>query len=188
MKFPDITDKFEGHKNEPKFVKLLDLLGKIQTEVKRNQNHTQKGYVSLDEMLKEVFEKLNICEWDEIDGINDDLVKIVEGMKDINDENEKLAKRFDGEYSFVKTYSDICETYPDFLEDDAGKLMDMIYGNTKVMKETGLLPLQTRDTFIQASKKNLSKDLLKAGLYNKMNLGENLNRILSDTYKNIRIF
>ena len=109
-------------------------------------------------------------------------------MKDINDENEKLAKRFDGEYSFVKTYSDICETYPDFLEDDAGKLMDMIYGNTKVMKETGLLPLQTRDTFIQASKKNLSKDLLKAGLYNKMNLGENLNRILSDTYKNIRIF
>lgn len=188
LKFPDITDKFEGHKNEPKFVKLLDLLGKIQTEVKRNQNHTQKGYISLDEMLKEVFEKLNICEWDEIDGINDDLVKIVEGMKDINDENEKLAKRFDGEYSFVKTYSDICETYPDFLEDDAGKLMDMIYGNTKVMKETGLLPLQTRDTFIQASKKNLSKDLLKAGLYNKMNLGENLNRILSDTYKNIRIF
>lgn len=30
-------------------------------------------WVSLDEMLKEVFEKLNICEWDEIDGINDDL-------------------------------------------------------------------------------------------------------------------
>ena len=66
--------------------------------------------------------------------------------------------------------------------------MDMIYRNTKVMKDTGLLPLQTRESFIQVSKKNLSKDLLKSGLYNKMNLGENLSQILSDTYKNVRIF
>ena len=139
-------------------------------------------------MLKALFERLDICSWDEIEGVNTELESVIAKMKALNDENDRLSERFGGEYSFVKTYSDICETHPDYIADDAGKLMDMIYRNTKVMKDTGLLPLQTRESFIQVSKKNLSKDLLKSGLYNKMNLGENLSQILSDTYKNVRIF
>ena len=139
-------------------------------------------------MLKALFERLDICSWDEIEGVNTELESVIAKMKALNDENDRLSERFGGEYSFVKTYSDICETHPDYIADDAGKLMDMIYRNTKVMKDTGLLPLQTRESFIQVSKKNLSKDLLKSGLYNKMNLGVNLSQILSDTYKNVRIF
>ena len=188
MKIPDLSSIFSGYLNEQKYNDLVDLIGKVQTEVKRNHNHTQKGYVALDEMLKALFERLDICSWDEIEGINAELESVIEKMKALNDENDRLSERFGGEYSFVKTYSDICETHPDYIADDAGKLMDMIYRNTKVMKDTGLLPLQTRESFIQVSKKNLSKDLLKSGLYNKMNLGENLSQILSDTYKNVRIF
>lgn len=188
MKIPDLSSIFSGYSNEQKYNDLVDLIGKVQTEVKRNHNHTQKGYVALDEMLKALFERLDICSWDEIEGINAELESVIEKMKALNDENDRLSERFGGEYSFVKTYSDICETHPDYVADDAGKLMDMIYRNTKVMKDTGLLPLQTRESFIQVSKKNLSKDLLKSGLYNKMNLGVNLSQILSDTYKNVRIF
>lgn len=188
LKIPELSERFGDYVNEQKYQDLIDLIGEVQTEVKRNHNHTQKGYIALDEMLKNLFARLDICSWEEIDGINFELKNVIEEMKTLNDKNDKLSERFGGEYSFVKTYSDICETYPEYLEDDAGKLMEMIYCNTKVMKETGLLPLQTRESFIQASKKNLSGDLLKTGLYKKMKLGENLTQILSDTYKNVRIF
>ena len=62
--------------------------------------------VKLDEVLQKLFGKLDIANMAEI---NDELRKILEEAHRINAENERISARYDGNYAFAKTYTDIGE-------------------------------------------------------------------------------
>lgn len=188
LNIPAITERFKNCQNEPSYIELLKNLEEVQKEIKRNKNHSQEQFVNLDEALKEIFQRLDITSWDDIGSINSDLAEVIKKMKELNDENERLSLRYGGDYAFVKTYSDLMETHPEYHTEDVDKLMDILYENTADLKNTGLLVIQSRDTFTQALKSSVSKDLFREGLYKKLSLSDNLTEILFEIYKNIRIF
>lgn len=131
---------------------------------------------------------LNAIEVNNLSEVNGKLLKILEDLRCINEENERLAARYGGNYAFVKTYSDVVEMHPEFDKEDLAKLTDVAYAAVKDIEGSNVLILHGRESFVNTVKKNTTTQLLKSGLYKKLNLKDWYADFLGETYSNMRIF
>ena len=164
---------------------MTTLVEQVQKELKRNKNHSQIAMVKLDEVLKKLFEMLDISNLNEV---NEELRKILEEARRINDENERLAARYDGNYAFVKTYSDAIEAHPEYKPEDIAEMLDIVYEVVKNIQSSNILVLQGRDLFIAKIKSQTITQLIKDKLYGKLNLKDWYDDVLNETYSNMKIF
>ena len=167
------------------YSRFTDYVTSIQREIKRNKNRNQSEIIKLDELLRKIFEQLDI---DDLDNINDELREILARMKAVNEENERLSKRYDGNYSFVKTYIDTAEIHPEFKKEDIASVLDHVYAAVKDIRDGNILILQGRDIFATSVKKVTTAELLKSGLYKKLNLKDWYTELLGDVYANMKLF
>ena len=170
------------------YQKMIDIVEKIQTEIKNNKNRNQEAIVKLDELLKKIFAMLEISDLDDLASVNTELAKVLEEIRSINEENDRLAARFEGNYAFVKTYTDAIEIRPDLDKDDIIKVMDIIYLAVRDIQDSNILILQGRDNFTASVKKSTTAELLKRGLYTKLGLREWYTSLLNETYANMKLF
>lgn len=168
-----------------KYNHMTDIVKDIQKEIKRNKNHNQAEMVKLDELLKKIFQNLDI---NDLDNINEQLSEILEKMRKINEENEYLAKRYNGDYAFVKTYIDACETHDGYRKEDIAKVLDVVYAAVKDIRDMNILVLQGRDVFANSVKKQTTASLLKSGLYKRLQMKDWYTDLLHEVYTNIKMF
>lgn len=167
------------------YTTMTDLVSKVQVEIKKNRNHNQIEMIHLDELLQRLFNMLDISNLAEI---NDELREILDKARRINEENERLSARYDGSYAFVKTYTDAIEIHPEYDKEDIAAVLDIVYEAVKEIKTANILILQGRENFTSSiSNKTITK-LIKAKLYNKLNLKEWYNSLLVETYANMKMF
>ena len=171
-------------KNE-KYTRMTDTVKEIQKEIKRNKNRNQAEMVKLDELLRKLFAAMNI---DDLDNLNAQLEEILKKMRAINEENERLAKRYDGNYEFVKTFIDAAEMHNDLAKEDIAEVLDVVFEAVKDIKDMNLLVIQGRDVFTASVKKQTTAKLLKSGLYKKLVLKDWYTDLLNETYSNIKLF
>ena len=167
MDLSKLTDAMKKLTTSDEYKKMTETVDKIQNEVKRNKNHNQSEMIKLDELLKKVFEMLEIADLNDLSSINEELAEILKKIREINEENERLAARYDGNYAFVKTYTDAVEMYPDYDKEDIATVMDAVYAAVKDIKDSNILVLQGRDNFTASIKKATTAAFLKSGLYKK---------------------
>lgn len=184
-KYQELLDKIS---NSPGYSKLTETVTEIQREVKKNRNHNQIEMIKLDELLQKIFAMLEIADIDNLASINEELAKVLAEIRRINEENDRLAARYDGDYAFVKTYTDAVEIHPDLSKEDIASVMDVVYAAVKDVRNTNILTIQQRDNFVGIVKKNTTAALLKSGLYKKLNLKDWYTDILNETYVNMKIF
>ena len=139
-------------------------------------------------MLKNLFADMEISMWEDIEKVNGGLADVLKRMKALNDENDALSERFEGNYSFVKTYTDTVETHPDLNKEDIVKLMDIIYAAVKDIQGSNILILQGRENFTSSVKKNTTARLFKEGLYSSLVLKDWFDTLLNETYANMKVF
>lgn len=183
---------FEGTKDfssksgqREKYEQLTTTVGKIQKEIKRNSNHNQAEMIRLDELLQKIFASLNI---DDLDSINDELKDILDRIRSINEENERIAKRYGNNNAFVKTYIDVCEIHHTLAKEDIATLLDIVYYAVKDIKDMNLLVLQGREAFAASVKKSTTAKLLRSGMYKKLCLKEWYADLLYEIYTNMKIY
>ena len=164
---------------------MVDLVTKVQDEIKRNRNHNQIAMVKLDEVLQKLFAMLDIAN---LDNINEELRAILEEARRINEENERLSARYDGSYAFVKTYTDAIEVHPEYDKEDIAKVLDIVYEAVKDIRSANILILQGRENFVSSVSHRTVAKLIKAKLYGKLALKDWYNDILTETYANMKIF
>lgn len=184
-KYQELLDKFS---NSPGYSKLTETVTEIQREVKKNRNHNQVEMIKLDELLQKIFEMLEIADIDNLAAVNEELAKVLAEIRRINAENDRLAARYDGDYAFVKTYTDAVEIHPEYDKEDIAAVMDVVYAAVKDVRNTNILTIQQRDNFVGIVKKNTTAALLKSGLYKKLSLKDWYTDILNETYANMKIF
>ena len=184
-KFQEVLDKFS---NSPGYSKLTDQVEAIQKEIKKNRNHNQIQMIKLDELLQKIFAMLEIADIENLAEVNEELAKVLAELRRINEENERLAARYDGDYAFVKTYTDAVEIHPDLDKEDIASVMDVVYAAAKDVRDTNILTIQQRDNFVGIVKKNTTATLLKSGLYKKLKLKDWYTDLLNETYANMKIF
>ena len=141
--------------------------------------------IKLDELLQKLFDMMDIGN---LADINEELRKILEEARRINEENERLSARYDGNYAFVKTYTDAVEIHSEYDKEDIAAVLDIVYEAVKEIKTANILILQGRDNFVSSvSNKTITK-LIKAKLYGKLALKNWYSSLLTETYANMKMF
>ena len=180
-----LTDAMKDFANSEEFNTLTVLVQDVQDEIKKNRNHNQIEMVKLDELLQKLFQDLDIAN---LANINDELRAILDAIRRVNEENERISARYDGNYAFVKTYNDAIEIHPEYSKDDIAAVVDIVYAAVKEIKTANILILQGRDNFVSSvSNKTITK-LIKAKLYGKLSLKEWYDDLLGEIYTNMKIF
>ena len=180
-----LTDAMKDFANSEEFNTLTVLVQDVQSEIKKNRNHNQIEMVKLDELLQKLFQDLDIAN---LENINDELRAILDAVRRINEENERISARYDGNYAFVKTYNDAIEIHPEYEKEDIAAVVDIVYAAVKEIKTANILILQGRDNFISSVSNKTITNLIKAKLYGKLTLKEWYNDLLGEIYSNMKIF
>jgi type I restriction enzyme R subunit len=144
--------------------KIKDVVSNVQDEIRKNKNKKDIKVQKLEDLLKKIFEKLQMFEYDSVDELTDELKVALEESRKINEENERLSRTYGGSYGFVKTLSDcVVETNIDrsILE----KVLAIVYENIKETIYDDALLVQGKKGFVDATKAKVTKVLLKEKLY-----------------------
>lgn len=163
-------------------------LERLTSAVKHLKNHEDEEVIRLDEFLRETFKKLSFNSVSDFNELDESIKTAIETANKINEENEKLAKEFDGEFAYVKTYQDMAKNHPEFEKDDVLKFMKIIYDAVKEIKTINNLVLLGRNNFINNIKSQTSSKLLKAGMYAKLTLPKIFDSILSNLFVNLQLY
>ena len=181
----ELTDAMKEFAATEEYATLTALVNDVQNEIKRNRNHNQIEMVKLDELLQRLFQNLDITN---LADINEELRAILDEIRRINEENERISARYDGNYAFVKSYTDAIEIHPEHNKNDVADVIDIVYAAVKEIKTANILILQGRDNFVSSvSNKTITK-LIKAKLYVKLALKEWYDELLGEIYTNMKIF
>lgn len=202
--FSELTDRFgeKAAKNiQDSFDDIIGTIGKIHKEVNMTKNLYQIELISLDEFLKKLFAMLDITNIEDLSNYEDlkaEFEKAYDEIKKVNEFNRKLSERFDGEFSFVAAYQGIIKDIElenqknnidtpidEEYKNDLLEMMSVIYEKYKKILENDRYFINNRKNFITGLKQKVVVELVKSGLYSKLNLSGNIDNILTDLYRNI---
>ena len=180
-----IMDLGQLTQDNPTFKRFEKVVREVQDEIKKNKNKGDIKIVKLDQLLQEIFAKLQISDLSDLDIITDELLEALKKARDINYENERLAELYGGNYAFVKTYQDAIETFS-ADKSEIEKMLVIIYENIKNVITADSLIIQGRKNFADSIKHSVTKVLLKENLYAKVK--DFYDQILNELYMNIQLF
>lgn len=172
--------------DRPEIKQFTEAVVAVQKEIKANKNKDDVKVIKLDEVLKNIFAKLNIHDLNDISSLTEELLQALQEARAINDENDRLASIYGGNYAFVKTYQDSIAKYSEIAPQDIEKTLVLIYETIKenLTKENTLM--QGRNGFVKNTKKQVTTNLVKQRLYAKIRTC--YDKLLEDLYTNIQLF
>jgi type I restriction enzyme R subunit len=171
--------------NDDDFNKVKDVLTELQKEVQKNKNKKDIKVQKLEDLLKKIFQKLEVFEYSNIDELSEELRIALEEAKKINEENDRLSLTYGGSFAFVKTLSDaIIETNIDRSVIES--FLKIIYENIKDTIYDDALIVQGRKGFVDATKAKITVILIKENLFKKIK--DSYDEILKMLYVNLLLY
>ena len=170
---------------DEEFEKVKTEITNVQNEIKKNKNKKDIKVQKLEDLLKRIFERLQMFEYSSLDELSDELRNAYEEAKRINYENDRLSQAYGGSYGFVKTLSDgVIET--DIDRSIIEKFLAVVYGSIKDTIYDDALIIQGKKGFVDSTKTKITKQLVKDGLFSKIkNVYDDLLEIL---YTNLLLY
>lgn len=181
-----VLDMSKFSQDAPEVKRLSHVIRNIQDEIQKNKNKDDIKVVKLEQLLQDVFNKLSICNLEDLDSISDELMVALKEAENINAENERLASLYDGHYAFVKTYQDMLLEFSDLEANDLEKMLHTVFENIKDTVSSESIIIQGRKNFVDSIKENITKQLLKEKIYAKIK--NHYDKILSELYTNIQLY
>lgn len=171
--------------DDENFNKIKDVVTKLQYEIQKNKNKKDIRIQKLEDMLKKIFEKMKVFDYDDIDQLTDELKRAYHEAKQINEENDKLSQEYGGSFAFVKTLSDcVVETKID--RSDIEKILKIIYEKIKDTINDDALILQGKKGFVNATKSKITQTLIQEKMYKKIK--ESYDDFLGILYINLLLY
>ena len=172
-------------KNDPRIREFVDTATKIQDVIKNNKNKEDIQVRKLNELLEEVFDKLNISDLDNMDELTEQLKEALEKAKEINEKNDELSNTYGGNFAFVKTYQDLTED-EDIDQSVIQRVLKIVYEEIAVFYNRDIFLVQGKKNFVDSVKQKITIKLLQEGLFEKVS--SIYDRMLNDLYKNIQLY
>ena len=171
--------------NDPRIRRFVDTATEIQNVIKNNKNKEDIQVRKLNELLEEVFEKLNISDLDNMDELTEQLKEALEKAKEINEKNDELSNTYGGNFAFVKTYQDLTEN-EDIDQSVIQRVLRIVYEEIAVFYNRDIFLVQGKKNFVDSVKQKITIKLLQEGLFEKVS--GIYDRMLNDLYKNIQLY
>ena len=172
--------------DDPAYQRFEKTVRAVHDEIQKNKNKDDIKVVKLDQLLQDIFNKLSISDLSDLDAITDELLEALKKAQEINDENERLASQYGNNYAFVKTYQDAVCDYTVVDQSVIEGTLVIVYENVKDTLSVDGMIAQGRKKFTDNIKKESTKDLLKAGFYQRIKAY--YDAILNELYTNIQIY
>lgn len=170
---------------DPRVRKFVDTTTEIQNVIKNNKNKEDIQIRKLNELLEEVFNKLNISDLDNMDELTEELKEALKKAKEINQKNDELSNTYGGNFAFVKTYEDLIED-TEIDKSDIQKTLKLIYEDIINFYNRDVFLVQGKKNFVDSVKQRLTIKLFQEGLYEKIN--DIYDNMLNDLFKNIQLY
>lgn len=172
------------HPSVQRFTKVVRM---VQEEVKKNWDKNDPKILALDQLLQDIFTQLNdLPDLAALDGLTNQLQDALRQARDINGENEELAKKYHGRYAFVKTYKDLVAGYPEAAPVAIENTLALICDTIKDQIDSDAFVLQGKDRFRDNLKSKITIPLVKQKLYPTIKSFYDV--LLEDVYKNLQHF
>ena len=171
--------------DDPRIKEFVDTAIKVQNTIKNNKNKDDIQVRKLNELLEEVFNKLNISDLDNMDELTEQLKEALKKSNEINEKNDQLSNLYGGNFAFVKTYQDLTENE---ATDDSiiQRVLKIIYEEIGVFFNREIFLVQGRKNFVDTIKQKITIKLFQEGLYGK--ISDIYDKMLNDLYKNIQLY
>lgn len=174
-----------GIENDPRIREFVDTATNIQEVIKDNKNKEDIQVRKLNELLEEVFDKLNISDLDNMDELTEQLKEALEKAKEINEKNDELSNTYGGNFAFVKTYQDLTED-EEIDKSIIQRVLRVVYEEIAVFYNRDIFLVQGKKNFVDSVKQKITIKLLQEGLFEKVS--GIYDRMLNDLYKNIQLY
>ena len=172
------------HPSVQRFTKVVRM---VQEEVKKNWDKNDPKILALDQLLQDIFTQLNdLPDLAALDGLTNQLQDALRQARDINGENEELAKKYHGRYAFVKTYKDLVAGYPEAAPVAIENTLALICDTIKDQIDSDAFVLQGKDRFRDNLKSKITIPLVRQKLYSTIKSFYDV--LLEDVYKNLQHF
>ncbi len=171
--------------NDPRVRLFVDTATEVQNVIKNNKNKDDIQVRKLNELLEEVFNRLNISDLDNMDELTEQLKEALEKAKEINEKNDELSNTYGGNFAFVKTYQDLIEN-EDIDQSIIQNVLKIIYDEIAVFYNRDVFLVQGKKNFVDSIKQKITIKLFQEGLYEK--ISSVYDRMLNDLYKNIQLY
>lgn len=171
--------------NDPRIREFVDTATNIQNVIKNNKNKEDIQVRKLNELLEEVFDKLNISDLDNMDELTEQLKEALEKAKEINEKNDELSNTYGGNFAFVKTYQDLTED-EEIDKSIIQRVLRVVYEEIAVFYNRDIFLVQGKKNFVDSVKQKITIKLLQEGLFEKVS--GIYDRMLNDLYKNIQLY
>lgn len=181
-----VIDLGQITQDNPKFQRFAKAVRDVQNEIKKNKNKGDIKIRELDELLKKIFNKLDIIDLNDFDSISDELLEALEKARNINYENERLSKMYGGNYAFVKTYQDAVDTYTGADKKEIERALVLIYQSIEDVIDKEIVSVQGKKNFTDSIKSKVTKVLLKERIYT--HIKGFYDQILNELYNNVQLF
>ncbi len=173
---------------DPNLKAISKTIEKIQREISRNRNRNQSELIRLDKLLAKIFAKLDIQDAGDFVVFDDELGKVLVELHRLNEENARLSEKYDGQYAFVKTFTDVCEQHPEFDKADVEEVVYTVFESVKENTDRNHLLMQGRQNFVAYNSKIAVTKFVKNGLYKKMAMNTGwFKDMLNDLYTNLQL-
>lgn len=170
---------------EEEYKKVTETIIGLQNEIKSNKNKKDIKIQKLEDLIKDIFRRLEMNEFTSIDDLSEELRKAYKEAKAINEENQRLSATYGGSFAFVKTLSEaVIESNID--RSDIEKLLIVIYNAIKDTVFDDALKAQGKLGFATTTKAKVTVELIKSGLYKKIK--NNYDSILEMLYVNLLLY
>lgn len=164
---------------------FTNAINELQEQIKKNINKQDIKIIKLEEVLKNIFQKLSISELDNLNELTQELKDAIAEARRINEENKRLSSIYGGNYAFVKSYIDSIVNY-NAEKSEIERLLVLIYESIKDSLDSNAITVQGRKGFIDTVKKEVTAQLFKEKLYSKVK--DIYTSIISELYTNIQLF
>lgn len=162
-------------------------ISKINDAIKKNKNKKDMRMSTLEEEIRKILTKLEIFDVNMLEQINGELAQIYEDIKRINEENEVRAKKYDGEFGYVRAIQEFSDMNPELDKNKIENAVLIIKNQVDTIKEINRLIYKDKVTFINEIKKTTTSEMIKNKYYQELDLKNNFDRILSLIYVNVTL-
>ena len=117
--------------------------------------------------------------------LTEELKQALDEARKINNENERIAAEYGGHYAFVRSYQDAIVNVP-ADKSEIERFLQIVYERIKDVINTDSLIIQGKTSFIASIKKDVTKILVKEGIYK--SIKAYYDQLLADLYVNVQLY
>jgi len=161
-------------------------ISKLAHAISSIKSYKDSRVVKLNVYLKEIMDKLQIIDFNNMQNIEDDILYAIKEAEEIAKENNYIKEKLNEEIAYVQSYFEITQNYENIDKKAILSFLSVVQNYMLQILKINEKIIESRTNFIDNIKKMATEYLINEDLYKKLELKQNYNTFLSIIFNNLQ--